>query len=221
MMTHVSMTDFQTDPAPSTVSQADLQALIVARLCHDLASPLGAITNGVELLEMVQAGSPEVALVAQSARQATARLRLFRLAFGHTGTDQMTGAAEMSSLLRAHSETARARMAWGISSDIPRSHAKFLILGLMCLETVIPWGGEIRLDKASEAYKICAEGQRMRVETELWEKLAKADQPLTVTPANVQFEEFRQTLNRFGFGLTLRHDDTTLTLVLTQKCTGK
>ena len=34
-----------------TPSDTDLPALIAARICHDLISPLGAIGNGVELLE--------------------------------------------------------------------------------------------------------------------------------------------------------------------------
>lgn len=221
MMTHLSMTDFLKEPDPSTASQADLQALIVARLCHDLASPLGAITNGVELLEMVQAGSPEVALVAQSARQATARLRLFRLAFGHAGHDQVTGAAEMTSLLRAHGETARARAVFAIAGDIPRAHAKMLVLAVMCLETVIPWGGEIILEDVGDRYQVCATGQRMRVDAVVWDKLARVDTPLPVTPANVQFEEFRQTIQRLGFALSLHCAETALTLQLARQSTGK
>ena len=30
----------------------DIAALLGSRICHDLISPLGAISNGVELLEM-------------------------------------------------------------------------------------------------------------------------------------------------------------------------
>lgn len=215
------MTDFLKDPDPSTASQADLQALIVARFCHDLASPLGAITNGVELLEMVQAGSPEVALVAQSARQATARLRLFRLAFGPAAADQVTGANEMASLLRAHGEYARARMVFDITQDIPRTHAKMLALAMMCLETIIPWGGEIQFDRIAGAYQICAGGQKMRVDPDLWAKMSGPNMPLTVTPATVQFEEFRQTVQRLGFSLTLRQAENAFTLLLSKTGTEK
>ena len=30
----------------------DITALVTARICHDLASPIGAIGNGVELVEL-------------------------------------------------------------------------------------------------------------------------------------------------------------------------
>ena len=30
----------------------DITALVTARMCHDLASPIGAVGNGVELVEL-------------------------------------------------------------------------------------------------------------------------------------------------------------------------
>jgi len=57
--------------------------LLAARLCHELVSPIGAINNGVELLE----DDPDFAadatgLIAQSAIQATRRLQFYRVAYG-------------------------------------------------------------------------------------------------------------------------------------------
>jgi histidine phosphotransferase ChpT len=59
--------------------------LLAARLCHELVSPIGAINNGVELLE----DDPEFAtdaagLIGQSAIQATRRLQFYRIAYGST-----------------------------------------------------------------------------------------------------------------------------------------
>ncbi|MCL4674724.1 MAG: hypothetical protein KJZ59_01530, partial [Pararhodobacter sp.] len=59
-----------------------LAAMIGSRLCHDLVSPLGAIGNGVELLQMTQAPTPELDLVSEAVKTAQSRIRLFRLAFG-------------------------------------------------------------------------------------------------------------------------------------------
>ncbi|HMR60143.1 MAG TPA: histidine phosphotransferase, partial [Amaricoccus sp.] len=65
------------------MSAPDLSALVSARLCHDLISPMGAIRNGMELLQMApgEAQSPEHALIADSLETALAKLRYFRLAF--------------------------------------------------------------------------------------------------------------------------------------------
>lgn len=63
-------------------------ALLCSRLCHDLANPLGAVNNGVEMLETETDPSlikQITGLIEQSARQTTNRLQYYRLAFGAAG----------------------------------------------------------------------------------------------------------------------------------------
>lgn len=64
-----------------------LAELLCARLCHDLAGPLGALGTGAELLAEEGAGldAEATALIASSAAIATARLRFLRFAFGPGG----------------------------------------------------------------------------------------------------------------------------------------
>ena len=61
--------------------------LLCSRLCHDLVSPVGAINNGVELMEELEGdmAGEAVGLVAESGRKAAARLRCFRLTYGAAG----------------------------------------------------------------------------------------------------------------------------------------
>ena len=66
--------------------RTDLNALLGSRICHDLISPIGAIGNGVELLIMDGATKgPEIALIAESVANASARIRFFRIGFGASG----------------------------------------------------------------------------------------------------------------------------------------
>lgn len=64
-----------------------LAELVASRLAHELVGPVGAISNGLELLEELgeEAGGDATALVAESARQAAARLQFYRLAYGRAG----------------------------------------------------------------------------------------------------------------------------------------
>ena len=62
--------------------------LLCSRLCHDLVGPVGAINNGVELIE----DAPELldeslALLSNSGKQAVRRLAFYRTAFGFGGGD--------------------------------------------------------------------------------------------------------------------------------------
>lgn len=67
--------------------------LIASRICHDLVSPVGAVNNGVELMQEMgeDAGQEAIELVATSAGQASIRLKLFRLSYGAAGTDKNIG----------------------------------------------------------------------------------------------------------------------------------
>jgi histidine phosphotransferase ChpT len=69
-------------------SQTDLAALLCSRLCHDLLSPVGALSNGLELL--ADEKDPDMRtrcfeLLEQSARISTDKLKFFRLAYGAAG----------------------------------------------------------------------------------------------------------------------------------------
>jgi len=71
-----------------TASPIDLASLLCSRLCHDLLSPVGALSNGLELL--ADEKDPEMRqrcfeLLEQSAKASADKLKFFRLAFGAAG----------------------------------------------------------------------------------------------------------------------------------------
>ncbi len=86
-------------------SQLDLAALLCSRLCHDLLSPVGAISNGLELL--ADERDPEMRqrcleLLEQSARASADKLKFFRLAFGAAGGfGDLVDTAEAHQLIKA------------------------------------------------------------------------------------------------------------------------
>src|SRR6201982_1533353 len=74
---------------PITLEALDLAALLCSRVCHDLISPVGAVVNGLEVLEE---GKDEetrtfaMDLIKKSSQTASARLQFCRLAFGAAGS---------------------------------------------------------------------------------------------------------------------------------------
>lgn len=66
----------------------DLAAMLCSRLCHDMLSPVGALSNGLELLAMEtdkEMRANVMQLLEQSAQISTNKLKFFRLAFGAAG----------------------------------------------------------------------------------------------------------------------------------------
>src|SRR6202007_483242 len=74
---------------PLAIGALDLAALLCSRVCHDLISPVGAIVNGVEVLEEdkdEETRTFALDLIKKSAHNASARLQFCRLAFGAAGS---------------------------------------------------------------------------------------------------------------------------------------
>lgn len=164
-----------------------IAALIGSRICHDLISPIGAITNGLELLSMSgDPSGPEIGLIGESVGNASARIRFFRIAFGAAG-DQMVGASEVSSILRDLYAGGRLDVNWLPSDPKPRAAVRLVFLGILCLENAMPFGGRISLDCASGEWTLEGIADRLNIDDSIWPLLLGGDIPKTLQPAHVQF----------------------------------
>lgn len=142
----------------------DLSALVSARLCHDLISPMGAIGNGLELMQLSQpAASAELDLIADSLGSAIAKLRFFRIAFGPADAQALIAGEEIRSVTDAMFP-GRFTVFWaGPSRDVSRATGKLIFLALLCLEKSLPMGGAatIALAEGDDTIAIAAEGRRL------------------------------------------------------------
>ncbi|EQB13464.1 MAG: hypothetical protein K0R64_1964 [Novosphingobium lindaniclasticum] len=137
-----------------TTSSLELASLLCSRLCHDMLSPVGALTNGLELL--ADEKDPEMRqrcfeLLDQSARISADKLKFFRLAFGAAGGfGEMVPVSEARALIDALvANNARIVLNWALASDmLPKPAVKTLLnFGLIGIEA-LPRGGT--LDLAAE-----------------------------------------------------------------------
>ncbi|MFN3207948.1 MAG: histidine phosphotransferase family protein [Roseovarius sp.] len=165
-----------------------IAALIGSRICHDLISPIGAVSNGIELLELSgAANTPELALVAQSVADAKARIRFFRLAFGIASKEQETGAEEVNSILRDLHADARTQIADFPDGHYPRREVRAVLLALLCAEQAVPYGGEITMVRDDDGWVVRAVSNRMNADPDLWDMLNGSQGTALPPPAHVQF----------------------------------
>lgn len=166
---------------------AELATLIGSRICHDLISPIGAINNGLELLQMSGAAEgPEMDLIGQSVGNASARIRFFRIAFGAAG-DQMVGQPEIASILRDLYRDSRLEILWQSPDPQPRSAVRLSFLGLLCLETAMPYGGQVIVTETDGRWLLRGEADKLNVDAQLWAVLAQAGGTPQLQPSQVQF----------------------------------
>ncbi|MGN6143300.1 MULTISPECIES: histidine phosphotransferase ChpT [Phyllobacteriaceae] len=128
-----------------SLSATDLAALLCSRVCHDIISPVGAINNGLELLDEGGADEDAMNLIRQSARNASARLQFARIAFGAAGSAGMqidTGDAE--AVATAFLKNEKPELTWtGARALLPKNKVKLLLNLILIANAAIPRGGKI------------------------------------------------------------------------------
>lgn len=168
-------------------SNVNLAALIGSRICHDLISPIGAINNGLELLDMSgRALGPELDLIQESVGNASARIRFFRVAFGAAG-EQMMGRAEVVAILKDLMKGARLDVAWGPMDPQPRACVRMAFLSLQCMENAMPYGGRIEISQENEEWLLYGRADKLNIDDDLWSILTTKEPPRDLQPAHVQF----------------------------------
>ena len=139
----------------------DLSALVAARLCHDLISPIGAIGNGLELLHLAGgSAAAELALVNDSLATALAKLRFYRVAFGPAdpqGRQSLDEAAQITDAM-FHG---RFGVVWDADgAELPRPATRLAYLAILCLEKSLPMGGHVRVAVGEGRITLSVAGRR-------------------------------------------------------------
>jgi histidine phosphotransferase ChpT len=157
---------------PVVLEPLDLAALLCSRVCHDLISPVGAIVNGLEVLEDDNDESTKnfaLDLIKKSARQASARLQFCRLAFGAAGSaGAQIDLGDAESVGRGFLEDDKTKISWNLPRLLlPKNRVKLLLNLLLLAGQTIPRGGTITVDPIGTAdtmgFKLTANGLNARI----------------------------------------------------------
>lgn len=191
----------------------DIAGLLGSRICHDLISPLGAISNGVELLAMTGEGQlPEWQLIAESIQNANARIRFFRIAFGASPAGQNMAATEIRSILQELGQSGRLDIRWLPEADIPRAQVRQAFLALQCLEAAMPWGGAVDVTQQNGGWTLSGRANRIRKDREPWDMLCGGAEASEVTASQVQFALLADVLQAEGRTAEIELEDQLLKL---------
>jgi len=154
------------------MNELDFSAFLVSRVCHDLVSPLGAVVNGLEVLEDERDAAMRadaLKIVASSAAQALARIQFMRIAFGAAGS---AGAeldlGEVGRLVAGLFAGSKVTLQWQVSGiHWPKDWAKLLMNATLLAADCLPRGGTVSVeagsDPAAPTFKIHATGTQARV----------------------------------------------------------
>lgn len=172
--------------APIVLESLDLAALLCSRVCHDLISPVGAIVNGLEVLEEENDEETKafaLDLIKRSAGNASARLQFCRLAFGAAGSAGVQiDVGDAESMARGFIEDERTQLVWNLPRVLlAKNRVKLLLNMLVVAGQGIPRGGVLTVDPLGQgesmSFRVSAIGPHGRIPPHAPELLAG-------TPAN-------------------------------------
>ena len=201
--------------------QIDLRVaeLLASRLCHDLVSPVGAVNNGLELMaedldpEMLQ---DALALADKSAKQASATVQFFRLAYGQAGRQVDLGPAELKRLAEGYLTSQKAELAWDADALVlngPEGGGKLLLNLIALAVETLQRGGTIRVEAAGDgqSVRVAGEGTNARLRDETRAAIANGADVAQLSPRAVQGYFSRLIAQRMGGDLRVREDGDAVT----------
>ena len=203
-------------------SSTDLAALLCSKLCHDMLSPVGALSNGLELL--ADEKDPEmrarcIELLEQSSRISTGKLKFFRLAFGAAGGfGDAVPVEEVRDVIDALvAENKRISVNWAIeAANLPKPAVKVLLnLSQIALDALIRGGtmdigAEIRDGNAEIVVR--ATGDRIAFDETIGRALEGNLSPGELSSRTAAAHMIAILAEESGGGLQFKHADGALVM---------
>jgi histidine phosphotransferase ChpT len=156
--------------SPIAIGALDLAALLCSRVCHDLISPVGAIVNGLEVMDEDKDEETKVFaldLIKKSAKQASAKLQFCRLAFGAAGSaGAQIDLGDAEKVARGLFGDDKTTIVWNLPRELlPKNRVKLLLNMLLVAVGTIPRGGSIAIDptEGGKGFRLTASGLNARL----------------------------------------------------------
>lgn len=152
------------------MNDTEFSALLCARLCHDLISPVGAIANGLEILgdeddHMMRA--EVMKLLTRSVEVTSAKLKFFRLSFGAgTGSGEKMPLSEAENAIRGLYGSGNINLTWQSNvGGMDKDGVKLMLnMVLVAAESLIRGGKlliEIKEQSATTDVTVTVQGDKI------------------------------------------------------------
>lgn len=145
--------------------------MLMSRMAHELAGPVGAIANGVEFMQEVEEGADDaIDLIADSARRAAGRLQFYRLAYGGAGRSTADETVFIDAA-RGFVNEGGVTLSWPAGSAgvlLERDGGgKLLLTALEIARGTLLRGGTVTVDALAGMVQVSAEGPKPTLSEEI------------------------------------------------------
>ena len=130
-----------------------LAQLMCSRLCHDLITPIGAISTGLEIISENpdDIDSELMDLTSKSAHNAAQRLIYYRAAFGFSAAGNLDAPAKIKQLLEGYVKSCKVHLEFidGLEyddQDMVKNYARIILNCVGVILEAAPYGGDLKID---------------------------------------------------------------------------
>ena len=209
---------------PDTIDIAFMEKL-ASQICHDLISPVGAISNGVELVEEMgmDAAEDAFALISYSAAQANAKLKAYRMAYGAGGSDPSIKPEDVYNIFEEYlgpEDSRKINQNWDPRAPLapeerPDGFCKVLISTLLIAHSALPKGGTITVAQNGDGFtQITASGADAGFRDDVPQALALAINKENLTPRQVHAFTSALTAKHYGYAIILDQGDKSVSFTI-------
>ena len=199
-------------PSEARLSDLDLAALLCSRVCHDVISPVGAIANGLELIDDPEMDEETketaLAMVRSSARTAAAKLKFCRIAFGAAGSaGALIDMGEAGEIAKAFVGDEKVKLDWlAPRENRPKQQVKLVLNMMLMAMAGIPRGGLVTVAVDGDSFTARAMGDRAKVPEALGQVLDGSMELTTLDARLVQPYYAKQLARSAGLSLSMTMD---------------
>ena len=156
-----------------------LSQLLVTKLCHDVANPIGAINNGMELLEEDDSmREAAMELIGSSAQQAGARIQFYRYIFGMLKGEGIVDMRDKKALIEGFYKGSKVEVVWTACPDTMTQPECQILCNLLCIAGAsLVRGGVVTIETrlresgAVASFSLSAAGTHLKLDDDMKEAL--------------------------------------------------
>lgn len=207
----------------------DLSELMIAKLIHDIAGAVGAISNGLEYLQDEEATGPikeqAFELAHESSEQLMARVQFFRIAYGYIYQTQEISISQIQQLAIHFFEGSKTTLNWDNSytdsGTIPLSNkmGKLLLNMLLITSGCLLEGGTItvKLERIDNGKRVILEGEgpSVQIKSDWRDVLEHNNYPANLDSKIIQIIYTNLLMKECGAECTIDSSDNSITFSAT------
>ena len=210
-------------------SPIELSEIITVKICHDLAGPIGALNNGVELLRDKSNTShiqeESLNLIEISSQESVHKLMYFRQCYGTASFDGEHSIEALRDMAVNYFKRSKITIDWQLpkatfgTTTIPTVTtvaAKVVLNAILVIANSLVYGGTIKVRIARDfqriPFSVRGEGKLVKISEDVLAPFTHPIDSIPVTVKNLQSSLIAKFLHDAGIKFSLTHDDSFIEL---------